>query len=218
MAKENYENSYPEWCGKQAEHVVAKQNHTDAGITTICKKSEKILTEVELSREYDEDSADKLDLRLEKMEKKLAKIAPVNMAKTIENALSGCMEIIMDQLTDRVVKRFEIMAEEERKKEEIRRGKQVEGPPESVEMSDIEFEPRATLSVEENEKVGRASREEMEVEEKELDQSRHAPIIPPGGVRKEFPRLEVGLVKISKKKPVVPAVPEQKKKQEVKKL
>jgi hypothetical protein len=84
-------------------------------------------------------------------------------------------------------------------------------------MSDIEFEPGATLSVEENEMVERASWKEMEVEEKELDQSRQVPIIPPGGVRKEFPRLEVGLVTISKKKPVVPAVPEQKKKQEVKK-
>ena len=41
-------------------------------------------------------------------------------------------------------------------------------------------------------------------------------MIPPGGVRGEFPHLEVGQVTILKKKPVVPAVPQQKKK-EVKK-
>jgi hypothetical protein len=52
----------------------------------------------------------------------------------------------------------------------------------------------------------------MEVDEQRLEQSKHAPVIPPGGVRQEFPRLEVGQVTILKKKPVVPAVPQQKKK------
>jgi hypothetical protein len=75
----------------------------------------------------------------------------VNVAKTIENALSGCMERMMDQLMDRVVKRFEGMTEEERKKEEVRRGKQVESPPENMDMSDIEFEPGATFSEKDNE-------------------------------------------------------------------
>jgi len=57
----------------------------------------------------------------------------------------------------------------------------------------------------------------MEVDEQELGQSKHAPAILPVGVLKEFPRLEVGQVTILKKKPVVPAVPQEKKKEEVKK-
>jgi hypothetical protein len=84
-------------------------------------------------------------------------------------------------------------------------------------ITDIEFEPGATLSGEENEKVERAIREEMEVERQELEQSKPALVIPPRGVSKEFLRLEVGQVTILKKKPVVPAVPQQKKKGEVKK-
>jgi len=124
---------------------------------------------------------------------------------------------MVDQLTDRVVKRFEDMAEESRKNDEIRRGKQVEATPEEEEMSDIEFEPGVTFSREENEKVERVIRAEMEVDEQRLEQSKHAPVIPPGGVRQEFLRLEVGQVTILKKKPVAPAVPQQKKK-EAKKL
>jgi lysyl-tRNA synthetase class II len=105
LAKENDDNSYAEWCGKQAEHVAARQNHTDVGVLAIKKKSEKILTEGELSSEYDEDRADKIAQRLEKIEKRLAKIALVNIAKTIQNILMGCMEKMVDQLTDRVVER-----------------------------------------------------------------------------------------------------------------
>jgi len=150
LAKENYNNSYAEWCGKQAEHLAARQNHTDAGVTNIRKCLDWILTKIELSREYDEERWDKLDQRLEKIEKKVAKVAPVNMAKTIENALSGCMEMMIDQLMDRVVKRFENATEEDRKKGEIQRGKQVEATPEK-EMSNIEFELGATFSREENE-------------------------------------------------------------------
>jgi hypothetical protein len=163
-------------------------------------------------REYDKERADKLDDRLSKMEKKLAKIAPVNMAKTIENAMNDCMGKMMDQLTDRVVERFENMAEESRKKDEIRRGKQVEATLEE-EMSDIEFKPGATFSNEENEKVERVIWAEMEVDEQVLEQSKHAPGISPGGVSQEFPQLEVGQVTILKKKPVVPVVPQQKKKE-----
>jgi len=212
-----HDERYDERCLKQVDFMAARQNHTDAGVTSVRKTSEQILTEVELSREYDEERAEKLDQRLEKMERKVAKLAPINMAKTIENALSGCMEKMIDQLTDRVVKRFENAAEESRKKDEIRRGKQVEATPEEREMSDIEFEPGVTFSMEENEKVERAIRAEMEVDEQRLEQSKHAPVIPPGGVRQEFPRLEVGQVTILKKKPVAPAVPQQEKK-EVKKL
>jgi len=173
----------------------------------------EIKEQVELSREYDEARAEKLDERLSKIEKKLAKIAPVNMARTIENAMSDCMGKMIDQLTERVVKRFEDMAEESRKKDEIRRGKQVEATPEEEEMSDIEFEPGATFSERENAKVERAIRAEMEVDEPALEQSKHAPVIAPGGVSQEFPRLEVGQVTILKKKPVVPVVPQQKKKE-----
>jgi len=210
---ELHDERYHEWCLKQAEFMAARQNHTDVGVTANRRTSEKILTEVELSREYEEERAEKLDQRLEKIEKKVAKLAPVNMAKTIENAMSACMEKMVDQLTDRVVKRFEDMAEESRKKDEIRRGKQVEATPEEEEMSDVEFEPGATFSVEENKKVERVIRAEMEVDEQRLEQSRHAPVIPPGGVRQESPRLEAGQVTILKKKPVAPAVPQQKQKE-----
>jgi len=208
-----HDERYDEWYLKQAEFMAARQNHTDAGVTSTRRTAEKILTEVELSREYDEKRAEKLDQRLEKMERKVAKLAPVNMAKTIENALSGCMGKMIDQLTDRVVKRLEDAAEESRKKDEIRRGKQVEATPEEEEMSDVEFEPGATFSMEENEMVERVIRAEMEVDEQRLEQSKHAPVIPPGGVRQEFPRLEAGQVTILRKKPVAPAVPQQKKKE-----
>jgi len=83
-------------------------------------------------------------------------------------------------------------------------------------MSDIEFEPGAVFSEEENRKVERAIWAEMEVDEPALEQSKYTPVIAPGGVSQEFPRLEVGQVTILRKKPVVPAVPQQKKK-EVKK-
>jgi len=208
-----HDERYDEWCLKQAEFMAARQNHTDAGITSNRRTSEKILTEVELSRQYDVERAEKLNERLEKIEKKVAKLAPVNMAKTIENAMSACMEKMVDQLTERVVKRFEDMAEESRKKDEIRRGNQVEATPEEEEMSEIEFEPGATFSMEENEKVERAIRVEMEVDEQQLEQSKHAPVIPPGGVRQEVSRLEAGQVTILKKKPMAPAVPQQKKKE-----
>jgi len=211
-----HDERYDEWCLRQAEHMAARQNHTDAGVISTHRTAEKILTEVGLSRECEDDRADKLDQRLEKIEKKVAKLAPVNMAKTIENAMSACMEKMVDQLTERVVKRFEDMAEESQKKEEIRRGKQVEATPEEEEMSDIEFEPGATFSREENEKGERAIRAEMELDEQSLEQSKHALTIAHGGVRQEFPSLEVGQVTILKKKPVAPAVPQQKKK-EVKK-
>jgi len=212
-----HDERYDEWCLKQADFMAARQNHTDAAVGSTRKIAQSILTEVELEREYARERVEKLDDRLSKIEKKLAKIAPVNMAKTIENAMSDCMEKMVDQLTNRVVKRFEDAAEESRKKDEIRRGKQVEATPEEEEMSDIEFEPGVTFSMEENKKVERAIRAEMEVDEQRLEQSKHAPVIPPGGVRQEFPRLEVGQVTILKKKLMAPVVPQQKKK-EAKKL
>jgi len=89
---------------------------------------------VELSQDYDEARVGKLNDRLSKIEKKLAKILLVNMAKMIENGMTACMEKMVDQLIDKVVKRFEDVAEESRKKDEIRRGKQVEATPEGEEM------------------------------------------------------------------------------------
>jgi len=114
-----HDERYDEWCLKQAECMAARQNHTDAAVGSKRKIAQNILTEVELEMEYAEERVEKLDSRLGKIEKKLAKIAPVNMAKTIENALTGCMEKMIDQLTDRVVKMFEDAAEESRKKDEI---------------------------------------------------------------------------------------------------
>jgi len=87
----------------------------------------------------------------------------------------------------------------------------VEVTSDEEDISEVEFEPGATFSEEENRKVERAIRAEMEVDEQGLEGSKHVPVIPPGGVSKELPRLEVGQVTILKKKPVVPAVPQQKK-------
>ena len=216
VGREDYDVKYAKWCGEQAEHVAARQNHTDSAVMGVRKIGMEIKEQVELSQEYDEAKMEKLDERLSKIEKKLAKVAPVNMDKVIENAMSNCMERMVDQLTDRVVERFEEMVEESRKKDEVRRGKQVEATPEEEDMSDIEFEPGATFSEEESAKVERAIRAEMDVGEPALEQSKHAPVIAPRGVSKEIPHLEVGEVMILKEKPVVPAVPQQKKK-EVKK-
>jgi len=75
------------------------------------------------------------------------------------------------------------------------------------------FEPGATFSEEENEKVARVF-ERMEVEEQELEASKHAPIIPPGEKRQEFPRFTPsGQVTIGKRPVIAIAVPEQKKKE-----
>jgi len=112
VGREEYDTKYAEWCGEQTNHIAARQNHTDAAVTSARKISMEIKEHVERSREHEEDRAEKLDERLSKIEKRLAKIAPVNMARTIENAMSNCMEKMVDQLTDRVVKRFEDMAEE----------------------------------------------------------------------------------------------------------
>jgi hypothetical protein len=109
------------------------------------------------------------------------------MARMIENALSGCMEKMINQLTDSVMKRFEDAAEEDRKKGEIRSGKQVEATPENVSMSNIEFEPGATFSADEDRKVVMVL-ERMEVEEQDLEASKHAPVIPPREKKQEVPR------------------------------
>ena len=208
--KAKFDDSYLEWCAEQASHIAARQHHTDAAVGSIRKIAQNILTMVESEREFAGERAEKLDDRLGKIEKKLVRIAPVNMAKTIENALSGCMEKMIDQLMDRVVKRFEDAAEADRKKGEIRRGKQVEATPENDGMSDIEFEPGATFSGEENEKVVMVL-ERMEVEEQEWEASKHAPVIPPGEKRQEFPRfIPSGHVTIAKRPVIAPAVPEKK--------
>jgi len=95
-------------------------------------------------------------------------------------------------------------------------GKRAQATPEEEEMSDIEFEPGATFSEKENEKADRVI-EQMLVDEQELEASRHAPIIAPGGKTQEFPRFTPsGQVTIVKKPVVAPAVPERTKK-EVKK-
>jgi len=217
VGQERHDANYDVWCQQQSQHIAARQNHTDAAIMSVRKIAQNVQVEVELEREYAAERAEKLDERLSKIEKRLAKIAPVNMAKTIENAMRDCMEGMMDQLTDRVVKRFENAAEEDRKKGEIRRGKQVEVTPEEECMSNIEFEPGATFSEEENEKVARVI-EKMQVDEQELEGSKHAPVIPLGEKKQEFPRfVPSGQVTIAKRPEIAPAVPEQKKKNEAKK-
>jgi len=217
VGQERNDANYDAWCQQQSQHIAVRQNHTDAGVMSVRKIAQNVQMEVELERECALERAEKLEERLSNFEKKLAKIAPVNMAKTIENPMKDCMGKMIDQLTDRVVKRFEDAAEENVKKEEIQRGKQVEATPEEEEMSDIEFEPGATFSVEENGRVARVI-ERMQVDEQELEASRHAPVIQPGEERQEFPRFAPSRqVTIAKRPVIAPAVPEQKKK-EVKKL
>jgi len=213
VGQERNDANYDSWCQQQSQHIAARQNHTNAAIMSVREIAKEVRTSVETERQYAGERAEKLDNRLGKIEKKLARIAPVNMAKTIENAMKDCMEKMIDWLTDRVVERFEDAAEKDRKKTEIRRGKQVEATPENFEMSDIEFEPGATFSEEENEHIARVL-ERMEVEEQELDASKHAPIIPLGEKRQEFPRFTPsGQVMIAKRPVIAPAVPEQKKKE-----
>jgi len=181
LMKENYDNSFADWCGKKAEHVAARQNHTDAGVMAVQKKSGRIVIKIELSREYDEERWTKLDGRLEKMEQKMSRLAPVNMAKTIENAIKDCMQEMVGQVTDQVVGRLEKLAEKE-KMEEIRSGKQVEATPVENFMSNIEFGPWATFLQKENKKVNQVLKH-MVVENQDLEQSKHALVIPRGGVK-----------------------------------
>jgi len=215
VGQEKYNVEYVKWCVEQGGHVAARQNHTDAAVMSVQKISNEIKEQIELSREYDEDRPDRLDNRLSKIEKRLARIAPVNMAKTIENAMKDCMEQMVEQVTDQVVGKLEKWAEKE-KREEIRRGKQVEATPENNGMSDIKFELGATFSEEENEKVAKVL-ERMDWEEQELEASKHAPVIPLGEKGQEFPRFTPsGQVTLAKRPGIAPAVPQQKKK-EVKK-
>jgi len=88
VGQETNDANYDIWCQQQSQHIAARQNHTDAAVMSVRKIAQNVQTEVELEREYAVERAEKLDERLSKIEKKLAKIAPVNMAKTIENALS----------------------------------------------------------------------------------------------------------------------------------
>lgn len=55
----------------------------------------------------------KLDDRLSKIKKKLAKRDPVNLAKTIENTFTDCIQRMVVQETDRVVENLEKMSEGE---------------------------------------------------------------------------------------------------------
>jgi len=63
--------------------------------------------------------SNKLDDRLSKIKKKLAKRAPVNLAKTIENTFTDCIERMVEQEMDRVMENLETMSagEEEMRSE-----------------------------------------------------------------------------------------------------
>jgi hypothetical protein len=50
VGQEKYDGEYAQWCTKQAEHVSARNNHTDAGVTVTPKIAQNFLMEVELSR------------------------------------------------------------------------------------------------------------------------------------------------------------------------
>jgi len=100
VGQEKYEAEYVTWSTQEGEHITVRQNHTDAAVMNTWRISMEIMEQVELSREYDEARAEKFDDRLSKIEKRLAKIALVNMAKRIENAMRDCMEKMVEQVTD----------------------------------------------------------------------------------------------------------------------
>jgi len=216
VGQERNDANYDIWCQNQSQHITAKQNHTDAAIMSTREIAKEVKEQVELSREYDEVRADKLDKRLSKIENRLAKIAPVNMAKTIEIAMRDCMEKMVEQMMDQVVGNLEKLAEKE-KREEIRRGKQVEVTPEKDIMSNIEFEPGATFLGEENEQVVRVLKR-LEVEEQELEASKLALIIPPGGKKQELPRFGLSGQFTIAKRPIIALAVAEKGKKDVKKL
>jgi hypothetical protein len=170
---------------------------------------------VELSRGDDQERWDKLDQRLEKIMRKIAKVALVNMAKTIENAMRDCIEKMVGQIMDQVVAILEKLAEKENK-EEIRRRNQVEATTDDEDIKEGTFSS-GTFLREEDEWTDRILKE-MEVEVLERDQSRHAPTISPRGKKQEFPRFVQGdQVMIVKKQPLTAALLQMKKKVEAKK-
>ena len=117
ICKEQHDESDSEWCGEQANYMAARQNHTDVAIRSMRDIANEVKEQVELGWEYDKAPADKLDDRLSKIQKRLARIALVNMAKTIENAMRDCMEKMVEQVTDQVVGKLEKLAEKERREE-----------------------------------------------------------------------------------------------------
>jgi len=117
VGQEKHDAEYAKWCGEQAEQVAARQNHTDPALTSTQKISMEIKEQVELSREYDEPRAEKLNKWLSKIEKRFSKSALVNMAKTIENAMRNCMKRMVEQMMDQVVGKLEKLAEKEKREE-----------------------------------------------------------------------------------------------------
>ena len=144
VGQERNDANYDIWCQQQNQHISARQNPTDAAVMSVRKIALNVQVQVELEREYAAERAEKLDDRFSQMEKKLANIAPVNMAKTIQNAMRDCIKKMVEPVTDQVAGKREKFAEKA-KKEEIRRGKQVEATPENEDMTEIEFEPGATF-------------------------------------------------------------------------
>ena len=213
MAGQERNNAnYDIWCQNQSQHIAVRGTHTDTAVMSVRKIAQNELLELGLEREYSTESAEKLDDRLSKIEKKLAKIAQVTMAKTIENGMRDCMRSMVQQITDQVVGILEKSSGKEKNKE-IRRVKQVEATPEAFDMSDVEFDQGATFSVEGNETVARIA-EEMEVEDEDLEASKHVPVIPLGEKIKELPRFAPsGQVTIAKRLVTSPAIPQQKKRE-----
>ena len=110
MAKERHYELNDAWCLEQAECMAAGQNHTDADIMSIRNTGEKSQKVFYNCREYDEERVEKLNDRLSKIEKMLARLALVNMAKMIENAMTNCIAKMVEQVTDQVVGKLEKLA------------------------------------------------------------------------------------------------------------
>jgi len=187
LAEEKYNNDYSDWGGVQAGYVAARQNLANVGVMSIKISNERIKKAIRVIRVYDKERADTLDDRLSNIEMRVAKIAPVNMARIIENAPRDCMQRMVEQLTDQVVGKLEKLAEK-KEREEIQWGKQGEAIPEDEEMEEVSFEPRVTFSQEENWKVEREHKK-MEVEEQDFESARHDPTIPPGENGRRFRAL-----------------------------
>jgi len=91
VRREKYDAQYVEWCVMQGEHISVRQNHMDAAVISMRNRVTEIKEQVRLGMKYDEARVNRLDNRLETIEKKSTTIAPVNMAKMTQNTMRDCM-------------------------------------------------------------------------------------------------------------------------------
>jgi len=87
VGQERNDVNYNIWCQPPSNHIAARHNHTDAAVMSVRKIAQEVQGGLESERQYAAESAEKLDERLSKIERRLAKVAPVNMANTIQSVM-----------------------------------------------------------------------------------------------------------------------------------